>query len=1037
MTRIRGGIRLCAVLAALCSGLSLFATLSNSVYMDCREVCIVAGKTYVAPSSGNPSARPQVDGGTAGGWRTEDPRWDSDSVEDGWHTLSIEGEDATPRVLCLNGDGIAVHAGVISGSEVWGAGKVHVVRGWVRIEKGAQLTVERGAIVKFSQGTGMRVDGTLLGDGAVFTALADDSAGGDTDCNGTGGQFSTYAITGDGAISLQEAVVRYMSPPADWKAPEGMQNSMSLSLVVRRADGTRIESYGSVVGVFDRRGGCRGVASLRTTAWGAKVYQGQVFSNEASERGWSIKVWNTGEGMARSIAETVDFIQDDAWGTAREPREVHAAHRVFLDGVDKGWYDYLQEVTIAAPVPRRKVFDTWAADGMEVPYEMQSVNPLVFTMPDNEVRLYSSFMYPNFLAWTLKKGWNWVSVNLEPNADISYVLREYAPADGDQVKTSDSFSTYYARHECWDPEIPIVAGRMYAFYHKNDNTVTVKIRGDLLDGDNDIPLARGWNWIGCFTDADFIRREELVHNGGFSDGDQLKGHGGADFADYYAFDDWQGWDGELAGMTAGKGYKLKVKKAGMLSVAAPGTRGTTTRMAATRAGRSADAGTSGPWTPPKGYAYSMTLEAEVRDTSGWRQTAPGSVVGIFDAQGNCRGIASLRTTKWDTKVYGGQVMSDDVKETGLALRFWDAASGNVRTIQETIDFVQDTSYGTALEPRKFTVTKTAPQKSYRLTVNGETTDGYCAGDAIRVGAPAIPAGQRFLRWTTEGVNLDDATSPVQYFVMPAGDVTLTASWTALGFQPPEGWTLPDGDARHMTVFGMVRLLSDKWADEEASQVAAFDESGVCRGIGVPDAYMSRRLGRSVYLLQVANDGWPETLSLKFWSQSEGKVHDLEEGLEVSAGAVVGDERPLSWNVVRVEPNWIFATMSLAPGWNLVTPRLRLSEESVQALSEYVPMVLDGNRFAQASLEEIPPGCGVWLYNASQETRELKIKGEDVEDWQLEVAPGWQFIGALKEVPPWKMPANVEIIMEWTPEDGYRQVKGLEPGFTYWIKGRRK
>lgn len=427
MTRIRGGIRLCAVLAALCSGLSLFATLSNSVYVDCREVCIVAGKTYVAPSSGNPSARPQVDGGTAAGWRTEDPRWDSDSVEDGWHTLSIDGEDATPRVLCLNGDGIAVHAGVIFGSEVWGEGKVHVVRGWVRIEEGAQLTVERGAIVKFSQGTGMMVNGTLLGDGAVFTALADDSAGGDTDCNGTGGQFSTYAITGDGTISLQEAVVRYMSPPADWKAPEGMQNSMSLSLVVRRADGTRIESNGSVVGVFDRRGGCRGMASLRTTAWGAKVYQGQVFSNEASERGWSIKVWNTGESMARSIAETVDFIQDDAWGTAREPRDVHAAHRVFLDGVDKGWYDYLQEVTIAAPAPRRKVFDTWAADGIGVPYEMQSVNPLVFTMPDNEVRLYSSFMYPNFLAWTLKKGWNWVSVNLEPNADISYVLREYAP----------------------------------------------------------------------------------------------------------------------------------------------------------------------------------------------------------------------------------------------------------------------------------------------------------------------------------------------------------------------------------------------------------------------------------------------------------------------------------------------------------------------------------------------------------------------------------------------------------------------------------
>ena len=1107
MSRTLNKIRFFAALAMLCGALPLWATRSNSVYVDCRDVRVATGAVYVAPSRGNASAVPKVDGVSAKSWRTSEPYWDSATVPNGWHTLTVDGESATPRLLVLNdGIGIVVHEGVLTEDETWGADAIHVVCRPVVIPEGVRLTVESGAIVKFCQGTEMQVEGTLLADGAVFTALADDSAGGDTDCNGeTAPVYRTYAVGGAGTISAgQGADWRWYCAQPNWSAPTNMQYSMSVSVVVSRADGTPMENRGNLVGFFDRSGNCRGVAQLRSTAWGAWVFQGQLFGNETQESGWTIRVWDVVNNRVVTAYETLDFEQDAVWGTARAPKELHAAHHVYMDGVDKGWFDcqqtvtmkaavpqrkvfkvwtvegvslsqaqreqnpisftmpdndvrlyssfyvahhvymdgvdmgwfnFGQTVTMKAAVPRRKVFDVWTVEGISLALAQRQQNPISFAMPDNDVRLFSSFMYPSILTWTLDNGWNWVSVNLEPNADISYVLREYAPSDGDQIKTSDCFSTYYSRYGCWDPEIPIVSGRMYAFYRKGGGTAKVDIRGDVLPDDNFLYLSRGWNWIGCFTPASSIAKEDLSHSTGFSDGDQLKGHGSNDFAGFYDFDDFYGWDGVLTEMTAGKGYKMKVARAGTLSVEKERTRGASRRDFAVRSGRSSDVGFSGPWAPPEGYAYSMTLEAEVKDASGRRQTAPGSVVGIFDAEGSCRGIASLRTTKWDTQIYGGQVLGDNAAETGLTLRFWDAATGNVRAIQGTIDFAQDTSFGTAVEPKLFTVTNSAPAASYTLTVNGKAMGGYCAGDELRVVAPEVPAGQRFRRWTASGVMLADATAPVQSFTMPAKNVTLTADFEALPCQPPEEWILPEEGAPVTTVFGTVCLVTDEMADEAASMVAVFDDDGVCRGVGVPDANMSRQGGCSVYLLQVAADGQAKGLSMKFWSQSEGTVVELEETLDVTPGAVVGDVRPLSWNVVYVEPDWKYATMDLKPGWNAVTPTLKLSKETVQTLLAYAPMTLKGGSFTRATEKDILPGSGLWLYNACTETQKVQLKGEAVEDWQLEVGSGWQFVGALKDVSSSKVPSNVEAIMEWKPAKGYMNTRNLLPGAAYWIKAQ--
>ena len=70
--------------------------------------------------------------------------------------------------------------------------------------------------------------------------------------------------------------------------------------------------------------------------------------------------------------------------------------------------------------------------------------------------------------------------------------------------------------------------------------------------------------------------------------------------------------------------------------------------------------------------------------------------------------------------------------------------------------------------------------AYTVTVNGSYAAGtgagsYLAGASVTVSAGARP-GYRFAGWTAEGVTLTNASAETVTFVMPASNVTLTASW---------------------------------------------------------------------------------------------------------------------------------------------------------------------------------------------------------------------------------------------------------------------
>ncbi len=93
-------------------------------------------------------------------------------------------------------DVIAHWGGVLADSETWRADVTHVVYGSVVVPTNCTLTVESGARVKFAGG-GILAKGPLVALGAIFTDLADDSVGGDTEGDGWTRPYPSYCLAGN------------------------------------------------------------------------------------------------------------------------------------------------------------------------------------------------------------------------------------------------------------------------------------------------------------------------------------------------------------------------------------------------------------------------------------------------------------------------------------------------------------------------------------------------------------------------------------------------------------------------------------------------------------------------------------------------------------------------------------------------------------------------------------------------------------------------------------------------------------------------
>ena len=155
--------------------------------------------------------------------------WNTTSVPDGQYELQAVMHDASGNEVGQCQQQVAInntaawYSGTIATNETWTSAQVNVVSGNVTIPPGVTVTVQPGAIVKFLDGTGITIKsgGTLNAATAtsaapvIFTSLEDDTAGGDTNMDGSAtlpvpGDWSGIAVQGSGSFLFnQYTQVRY------------------------------------------------------------------------------------------------------------------------------------------------------------------------------------------------------------------------------------------------------------------------------------------------------------------------------------------------------------------------------------------------------------------------------------------------------------------------------------------------------------------------------------------------------------------------------------------------------------------------------------------------------------------------------------------------------------------------------------------------------------------------------------------------------------------------------------------------------------
>ena len=441
----------------------------------------------------------------------------------------------------------------------------------------------------------------------------------------------------------------------------------------------------------------------------------------------------------------------DAYGNCRGVKSIQAGPKCKLYQLS------VASNTTAGEVLTLKVWNATTGETIDIAETISFVSdgkigslpaPKVYTVGQTSLELQ------------FKKGWNWFSINLELPADItlSEVFKDWVPANEDIVKSATETATYY--DGVWYPEdFALVPGKMYQVKNSNDESATICLTGAPVPLTTEIAVKSGWNWLGymgktaadvavAFTDDTLFTDEDLLKSGTAS-------------ATYYEGQ----WYGDLK-LEPGKGYKLSVANATTLKYAEA-------TPVSTMAAASLLAVDSAPTWVAEERQYTMTVYAAVQNGAGKAFEAEGCLLGAFSADGVChgKGVQPIRGPKG--MLYQLNVGSDTASGEVFTLKLWDAESGQVYDIEQTVTFVSDGRIGSIVNPQVYTAIVTA--NSFTVTVdvvgNGTITGtgDYAADETVTL--TATPSeGYLFCGWSTTPVIMDATYS----FTMPEAAVSVTA-----------------------------------------------------------------------------------------------------------------------------------------------------------------------------------------------------------------------------------------------------------------------
>ncbi|POY34950.1 hypothetical protein C3K47_17765 [Solitalea longa] len=158
-----------------------------------------------------------------------------------------------------------------------------------------------------------------------------------------------------------------------------------------------------------------------------------------------------------------------------------------------------------------------------------------------------------FQTIPLKKGWTWISLNVE-NADMSLkkVLSLLKPTEGDVIKTLSNNNTFsqYSKKLGWVGSLDKVnLYNSYMIYVAKPDTL--RVLGNFITQSANVELNKGWNWIGYPMP---VNMELATYLKNFAPTDGLQIISQEEFAQYNATT--KTWSGSLKYLRPGKGYKI-------------------------------------------------------------------------------------------------------------------------------------------------------------------------------------------------------------------------------------------------------------------------------------------------------------------------------------------------------------------------------------------------------------------------------------------------------------------------------------------------
>lgn len=324
----------------------------------------------------------------------------------------------------------------------------------------------------------------------------------------------------------------------------------------------------------------------------------------------------------------------------------------------------------------------------------------------------------------LKTGWNWISFNLGfANPATNTVLANISNPVNDLIKDQTKFSTF--SNGTWSGAMSTITNKsLYLYQAAQPNTL--KITGTpLTPASVPIPVVVGWNWIG------YVPNYKLPVNTALAtlpaqQGDLIKSQ--TAFAQFV--NGSTGWVGSLTELNPLNGYMLKMTQAGTL----------TYPPQITSPDEIEERGT-GPvatfWTvDPTQFEHNMTLIGMFQ-TNGINATIETMELGAFVGD-EIRGVAqavyieALQSYMFFLTSYA------NLSGEQLQFKLFDAATGAVQSLEETMSFSPNLHQGSIEQPLPFTLesatgtTEVSSVESFEIRPNpfqGETVFRIVLSDA--------------------------------------------------------------------------------------------------------------------------------------------------------------------------------------------------------------------------------------------------------------------------------------------------------------------